>query len=114
MDYASLRNELLMELQTVFGSQFESFKHEMAILLEGYGARLELRIDRRFDAIERRLDAMDRRFDRIEARLDSIEARVGIIEGRLDRIEGHVGLDSPPSTTPRKPRRKSPPRSRAK
>ena len=44
-------------------------------------------MDRRFEAIDQRLDAMDRRFDAMDQRLDSMDKRFDRIENRLDVIE---------------------------
>jgi chromosome segregation ATPase len=44
-------------------------------------------IDRRFDAIDQRLDAMDRRFDLIDERLDAIDRRFVAIDERFDAID---------------------------
>ncbi len=59
-------------------------------------ARLEARIDTKFDALETRIDTkldalesrMDTKFDALESRFD---ARLGGIEGRVDGVEARLG-----------------------
>ena len=47
-------------------------------------------MDRRFEAIEARLDAMDRRFEAIEARLDAMDQRFEEMDRRFEAIEARL------------------------
>ncbi len=44
-------------------------------------------IDKRFDEVDKRLDAMDTRFDEIDKRLDAMDTRFDEIDKRLDAMD---------------------------
>ena len=43
------------------------------------------RIDQRFSAVDKRFDAMDKRFDAMDERFDGVDARLDKIEGTMSR-----------------------------
>lgn len=47
-------------------------------------ANLEVRMDRRFEAVDRRFEAIDRRFEAVDLRFDGVYRRLLAIEQKLD------------------------------
>jgi hypothetical protein len=46
---------------------------------------LELRTDRRFDAVDRRFDAVDRRFDHVDRRFTELGQAIGALDAKMSR-----------------------------
>lgn len=58
-------------------------------------ARVERKMDARFDAIDSRFEAVDARFEAIDARFDRMDAR-------FDRLESKIDALKPARRTPRR------------
>lgn len=71
--------------------------------LEGMEKRLD-GLEQRLDGLERRFDGLEQRFNGIEVRMDRLEARFDRLEGRFDRMENK--LDLLISRKPRKRKRR--------
>lgn len=50
-------------------------------------ARLEQRVDGRFDAIDRRFDAIDHQFDEIDRRFEGVDRRFEGFDRRFDELD---------------------------
>ncbi len=51
---------------------------------------LEVRMETRFNEVDRRFDAVDRRFDRLEGRADRLEGDIGQLKESQARMEGDI------------------------
>ncbi len=61
---------------------------DLALMTQGGFNALEIRMDKRFDAVDKKFDAVDKRFDGIDERLDKIEyLLIGRHDKRLDKLE---------------------------
>lgn len=57
-------------------------------------AELSLKIDKKFDGLESRINIVDNRLNTIDSRLNTIDTRLNNIEQRLGRIEKSVSHEN--------------------
>ena len=81
-------NEIASTLRDFIAATERRFA-AMDIRLDQVDARLEA-MDTRFEQIDSRLDRMDERFDRIDERFDRIDERFDRMDGHLNRMDGRL------------------------
>ena len=59
----------------------------VAVAFGGLAGWFVRRLDRRFDAIDKRFDVIDQRFDVIDKRFDAVDRRFETIDGRFDAVD---------------------------
>ena len=55
-------------------------------------ARLESRMDSKFDAVDTRFEAVDKRFDAVDKRFDAVDKRFEGVDKRFDQVEARLGV----------------------
>ena len=60
----------------------------VAVAFGGLAGWFVRRLDRRFDAVDKRFDVIDKRFDAVDRRFETIDGRFDAVDRRFDAIDG--------------------------